>query len=163
MTDGFGNVVATGVVYNGIAVFDFNSINLPILFFDIATGPLPLALLSRSDAVIAGFLNVGGENAARPGRPRRRCRRKQLGGGGGPGGGDLGVILFFPCLAPAEADTSAREGAGAARAAFREARVVARTAATWQHNFKAAAGEGPQVTRMAAVVVARSSSSLLAL
>jgi hypothetical protein len=66
----------TGVVYNGIAVFDFDSINVGQgQYFSGGTGPLPLALLSRSDAVIAGYLDVSG--SSNPPFPSN----------GGPGGG----------------------------------------------------------------------------
>ena len=76
----------TGVISNGIAVFDFDSINvlgpIPSRIFT-ATGSLPLALLSRTDATIAGLIDVSGQNGApsqaAPPRCPRRPRRRQRG------------------------------------------------------------------------------------
>jgi len=100
--------ILTGVVSHGIAVFDFDSINVlgpgsglgpPIQVFT-ATGSLPLALLSRTNATIAGTIDGSGQGTTTasvggfptiPGGP---------GGGngalfpptsGGPGGGGNGV------------------------------------------------------------------------
>jgi hypothetical protein len=103
MTDDFGNVVATGVVFNGIAVFDFDSINIPAVITDTATGPLPLALLSRSDAVIAGLLNgsasfnangfpVGGAGGGAGGTYGGTATTPPNPFGGGPGGGQPGAL-----------------------------------------------------------------------
>lgn len=58
-----GNVIETGVVSNGIAVFDFDSISVTgSQQFLGGNGALPLALLSRSDASIAtgGLIDVSG-------------------------------------------------------------------------------------------------------
>jgi hypothetical protein len=122
MTDALGNVVATGVVYNGIAVFDFNSINIPMNLGDTAIGPLPLALLSRSDAVIAGGLIGSASFNANNGQP--------LGGpgggaggsyngqgpnpvGGGPGGGQPGVLSGLPAPGGGGGGYGGAGGAGA--------------------------------------------------
>ena len=94
-----GGTTLTGVVYDGIAEFDFNSINIqrpsppPFQVFTV-TGSLPLALLSRTDATIAGSINLsaygfntsgsgGGNGATYPFNP-----------GIGPGGGGAGHSVF---------------------------------------------------------------------
>jgi hypothetical protein len=80
----------TGVVFNGIAVFDFDSIMLapsPPVPPVTASGSLPLALLSRTDALIAGVINVSGQGTGTGVPP--------FGGPGGPGGGN-GANLFTP-------------------------------------------------------------------
>jgi hypothetical protein len=60
-----------GVIYNGLAVFDFDSINITqgMSFFDRGNEGTPLVLLSRGNAVIAGTVDVSA-----------------LGSTGGPGG-----------------------------------------------------------------------------
>jgi hypothetical protein len=69
----------TGVVYNGIAVFDFNSINVTAgQYFLGGSGSLPLALLSRSDALVSGTIDVSAYSS-------------YLSPVGGPGGGGGGV------------------------------------------------------------------------
>jgi hypothetical protein len=88
LTEPDGTTIS-GVVYNGIAVFDFDSINIPAqtsgppLMFT-AIGSLPLALLSRTDATIGGDINGSGQGTLMngppgspplcPRRPRRRPR-----------------------------------------------------------------------------------------
>ena len=77
------NVVATGVYYDGIAVFDFNSIDVASFqTFRVGGGGggAPLALLSRSAATIAGYINAGGPFAF-VGQPQ-----PNPGFGGGMGG-----------------------------------------------------------------------------
>ncbi|MBV8077804.1 MAG: PEP-CTERM sorting domain-containing protein [Planctomycetaceae bacterium] len=80
-------VVLSGVVSHGIAVFDFDSINVlgpgpgfPSQDFT-ATGSLPLALLSRTNATIAGTIDGSGQGLI-------------SGGPGGPGGGNGPVLPF---------------------------------------------------------------------
>ncbi len=100
----------TGVVYNGIAVFDFDSINVAASTYPIitATGSLPLALLSRTDATIAGWIDGSGQgNYVPSGGPGPGIIPGGPGGapgvgpapfaaGGGPGGGGAGTFLPFP-------------------------------------------------------------------
>ena len=80
-----------GVVSHGVAVFDFDSINVPgpgpgpgppFQVFT-ATGSLPLALLSRTNATIAGTIDGSGQSFS-------------SGGPGGPGGGNGPVLPFTP-------------------------------------------------------------------
>jgi PEP-CTERM motif len=85
----------TGVVFNGIAVFDFDSI---VLIQSIppqsitASGSLPLALLSRTDAVIGGMINVSGQGFATPG-PGGGSGQFNGSPSGGPGvGGNGGLV-----------------------------------------------------------------------
>jgi hypothetical protein len=100
--------IITGVVFNGIAVFDFDSINvlgngpnLPPLQSFIATGSLPLALLSRTDATIAGLIDGSGQVTATGippfvhGGPGGGSGGAPFGGfpGGGPGGGTAGQLV----------------------------------------------------------------------
>lgn len=65
----------TGVISNGIAVFDFNSVLLDPGSTMTATGSLPLAILSRFSAIFNGSVDVGG-----------------VGTTGGPGGGFASVF-----------------------------------------------------------------------
>jgi hypothetical protein len=117
MTDGRGNVVATGVVYNGIAVFDFDSINIP--FGATAIGSLPLALLSRSDAVIAGILDgsasFNSPNLAGPGGGTGGSFGGQGANpvGGGQGGGQPGVLSGSPSPGAGGGGYGGAGGAGA--------------------------------------------------
>jgi hypothetical protein len=98
----------TGVVFNGIAVFDFDSINvlgspgppIPPAQSFIATGSLPLALLSRTDAMIAGVINGSGQGTATGGPPVVPGGPGGGNGfifpgtpGGGPGGGGAGQLV----------------------------------------------------------------------
>ena len=48
-----GPILATGVISNGVAVFDFDSVNLSSPNF--AQGTLPIAILSRGDMTIGGL------------------------------------------------------------------------------------------------------------
>ena len=61
--------ILTGVVSNGIAVFDFDLINVVGHSSFTVTGSLPLAFLSRTDATIAG--QIGGCPGLHNPRPRR--------------------------------------------------------------------------------------------
>jgi hypothetical protein len=96
----------TGVVFNGIAVFDFDSINVlgspgpPIAAQSFtASGSLPLALLSRTDARIAGVINGSGQGTATggppvvPGGPGGGNGANLFTPGGGPGGGGAGQFV----------------------------------------------------------------------
>jgi hypothetical protein len=53
-----GKPLVTGVVYNGIAVFDFNSITVDAAQTFVGLGSLPVAFLSRGDVTINGTMNV---------------------------------------------------------------------------------------------------------
>jgi hypothetical protein len=55
---GPGGLVLTGVVFNGIAVFDFNSITVGANQLLGGTGSLPVALLSRGDVVMNGTIDA---------------------------------------------------------------------------------------------------------
>jgi hypothetical protein len=88
----------TGVVYNGIAVFDFNSINVTGgQYFSGGSGSLPLALLSRSDAVVSGTIDVsanspvGGPGGGGGGVPGGGGSAYSASPGAGPGGGGGGL------------------------------------------------------------------------
>jgi len=83
----------TGVVSHGVAVFDFNAINVVTGQVINGTGPLPAALLSRDGITISGGINFSGGNAPSPGGS------PGPGGftsGGGPGGGGAGGAAFVP-------------------------------------------------------------------
>ncbi|MBV8554199.1 MAG: hypothetical protein JO116_01455 [Planctomycetaceae bacterium] len=69
----------TGVVSHGIAVFDFDAINITSQQGFFGTGSLPLALLSRSDLTINGTIDVSAPGGFDP-----------RGGPGGFGGGSNG-------------------------------------------------------------------------
>ncbi|MBV8234280.1 MAG: hypothetical protein JO075_01140, partial [Acidimicrobiia bacterium] len=90
----------TGVVSHGIAVFDFNAINVVTGQVITGTGPLPAALLSRAGITISGGIDFsaselgpgpgggpGGASSEYGGLP---------GPGGGPGGGSPGHEVFIP-------------------------------------------------------------------
>ena len=105
---GPGGTTITGVVYNGIAVFDFDSIKLggpnssgPGQVFTV-TGSLPLALLSRTDATIAGTINASSPYFYIPGP------------GGGSGG--YGAVLLAAPVAAALAKSAWERAAEAAEA-----------------------------------------------
>ncbi len=53
-----GGNVYTGVVFNGVAVFDFNSVSISSGATLMAIGGNPVALLSRSTENISGSINV---------------------------------------------------------------------------------------------------------
>ncbi len=111
-----GGKTITGIYFDGIAVFDFNSISVAgNQQFYGGTGSLPLALLSRSNASIAagGVIDVSGSSTptSSGGSPIN------LGGpgggiggetgyggnggpGGGPGGGGGGDVLRSPFNPP---------------------------------------------------------------
>jgi hypothetical protein len=72
-----GGTTYTGVMYNGIAVFDFTSINIAAgvtLSASGISGSPPIALLSQTTATIAGTINVSANSTA-----------------SGPGAGNTGV------------------------------------------------------------------------
>lgn len=77
----------TGVVSHGIAVFDFDAINVTSGQTFLGTGSLPLALLSRTNATIAGTIDGSGQGYI--GLPSG-----SFGSPGGPGGGDGPVLPF---------------------------------------------------------------------
>ena len=77
-------ITYAGLVVNGVVVFDFNGISIGQGATLTGSGPLPVALLSRSDVAIGGTIELSGSNS-NPGP----------GGGsganytsGGPGGGN---------------------------------------------------------------------------
>ena len=74
------------------ALFDFNSINVTASqYFGGGSGSLPLALLSRGDAVVSGTIDVSANSSYAP----------PVGGPGGGGGGSLGGIgSSFPGAGP---------------------------------------------------------------
>jgi hypothetical protein len=100
---GTGRTTLTGVVSNGIAVFDFNSITVGSGQTFVGEGALPLALLSRSDITINGTIDVsapggfdfhggpGGFDGASSGPGA---------GGFGPGGGGAGGFTFISVPQP---------------------------------------------------------------
>jgi PEP-CTERM motif len=65
-----GNTTYTGVIYNGVAVFDFTSINIAsgvTLSANITfggSGTLPVALLSQTSASIAGGIELSGAGSS---------------------------------------------------------------------------------------------------
>ena len=73
---GPGNVSIRGEVSNGIAVFDFTTINIGSGETITASGAFPLALLSRGDITISGTIDVSASNTGA--RPRRRRGRGYL-------------------------------------------------------------------------------------
>ncbi|MGZ3432668.1 MAG: hypothetical protein ACXVA7_12820 [Isosphaeraceae bacterium] len=90
----------TGVVSNGVAVFDFNAINVVTGQAINGTGPLPAALLSRDGITVSGGINVSGGNlnlGFGPG-PGGFPGGTFFGGasGDGPGGGGAGDSGFVP-------------------------------------------------------------------
>ena len=111
---GPGGTTLTGVVSHGIAVFDFDAINVTSGETFTGTGSLPLALLSRTTATIAGTIDGsspavstfsapggpgGGSGGAifAPGAPGESV---SFGPGGGPGGGGPGTIATRTVLGP---------------------------------------------------------------
>ena len=85
---GPGGPALTGVVSNGIAVFDFTAITVGGDQVFVGTGSVPLALLSRSDVNVNGTIDVSGGGPfilmTGPGSSI------SPGGPGGPGGGGGG-------------------------------------------------------------------------
>ena len=94
----------TGVVFNGIAVFDFNSITVGsgqtfVGTGQVVEGALPLALLSRGDITINGTIDVSAPGGSPGGPGGFDGGRSAPGAGGfGPGGGGAGGFIFtdFP-------------------------------------------------------------------
>ena len=86
---GPGGTSLTGVVFNGVAVFDFNAITVGSDQTFVGTGSLPLALLSQGDITVNGTIDVSGGpgGGGGPGGPPFFGGG---GGGGGPGGGGGG-------------------------------------------------------------------------
>ena len=88
---GPGNVSIRGEVSNGIAVFDFTTINIGSGETITASGAFPLALLSRGDITINGTIDVSASNTGGgPGGGAGGDTSTQTGIGGGPGGGSFG-------------------------------------------------------------------------
>ena len=145
----------TGIVSNGIAVFDFNSITVSSGQTLVGTGALPLALLSRGDATINGLINVsatppqyyGQASAGGPGGGSGG-NFGEFGpfgnGGGGPGGGGPGAVsLGSPGLSASSVSGGGGGfggpgGAGAANGSLPGAPPVPGTE-TSRNNSKAAA------------------------
>ena len=104
----------------GIAVFDFDAINVTGGQTFLGTGSLPLALLSRTDATIAGRIDGSGQglNSGSLGGPGGGGGGSpftgpggQPGPGGGPGGGGPGVTTLF-VMPPIFAISSTSGGGG---------------------------------------------------
>jgi len=109
----------TGIVSNGIAVFDFNSIAVGSGQTFVGTGSLPLALLSQGDATINGLINVSATppqyyGQASAGGPGGGSGGNIGGfgpnGGGGPGGGGPGAVVTLG--SPGLSVTSVSGGGG---------------------------------------------------
>ena len=84
-----GAPLLTGVVFNGIAVFDFNAITVSSNQTFVGMGSLPVAFLSRSDITINGTIDVSAPQpflpgSFSPGGPGG------FGSGSGPGAGQSG-------------------------------------------------------------------------
>ncbi|MGO9598165.1 MAG: PEP-CTERM sorting domain-containing protein [Isosphaeraceae bacterium] len=94
---GPGGTALTGVIFNGVAVFDFNSITVGSGQTFVGEGALPLALLSRSDITINGTIDVSAPGGSNPnGGPGGFGGGNDTGAGGyGPGGGGGGAITSF--------------------------------------------------------------------
>ena len=85
---GPGNVSIRGEVSNGIAVFDFTTINIGGGETITASGAYPLALLSRSDITINGTIDLIAPGGSEPGPGGFGGGFSGPGSGGfGPGGG----------------------------------------------------------------------------
>ena len=103
---GPGGTTLTGVVSHGIAVFDFDAINVTSGETFTGTGSLPLALLSRTNATIAGTIDGSASplTGGGPGGGGGGFVFPKPGGGisgspgGGPGGGGPGTISTVPIL-----------------------------------------------------------------
>ena len=80
-----GTVLATGVVSDGVAVFDFDSISVVSGESITGTGSLPVALLSRGAIAVNGVINVSGGPAFAPGS-----------GAVSSGGGQGGYDSYYP-------------------------------------------------------------------
>ncbi len=90
LTEPNGTII-TGVVSNGVAVFDFDSIDVPSGQVISGTGSLPAALLSRNGITVSGEIDFSAYYYRNPYVPGP-------GGGGGPGGignGGAGGSAFF--------------------------------------------------------------------
>ena len=87
---GPGGTTLTGVVSHGIAVFDFDVINVTSGQTFFGTGSFPLALLSRTNATFAGTIDGSGSGSL--GGPGGGD------GGSGPGGGGPGgtILIVMP-------------------------------------------------------------------
>ena len=86
--EGPGTAVS-GVVFNGIAVFDFSSITVASNQVFTGTGAFPIALLSRGDITVNGLIDVSGTSGE---------GGLTIGAGGAGGGVPVGCSV-----APAEA------------------------------------------------------------
>jgi hypothetical protein len=97
----------TGIVSNGIAVFDFNSIAVGSGQTFVGTGSLPLALLSQGDATVNGSINVSATSPLYYFQPSP----------GGPGGGGGGGAFEGPS-APSASAGRGPGGGGPGAASF---------------------------------------------
>jgi hypothetical protein len=87
-----GGPPLTGVVFNGIAVFDFNAITVSSSQTFVGMGSLPVAFLSRSDITIDGTIGVSAPLVSRsfsPGGPGG------FGSDSGPGAGQFGGTVAY--------------------------------------------------------------------
>ena len=80
----------TGVFYGGVAVFDFDNINIGPGVTLNAVGTLPVAFLSRGNIFVSGMINVSGGNAMAD------SLGGGMGGAGGGGGGPGGTFRSSP-------------------------------------------------------------------
>ena len=95
---GPGGTSITGVVSNGVAVFDFDSINVASGQEFDGTGSLPVALLSRDAITVGGRINVSAGLSSPLGSPGPGGYPIVF--GGGPGGGRAGGITSFSTGSP---------------------------------------------------------------
>jgi hypothetical protein len=106
-----GSTVLNGVIYNGVAVFDFSNISLASLSTLSGTGALPLILLSRGGATLNGSIDLrangttpgpgggmGGTNGAGggPGAATGIIDGAEGAGFGGTGGGATSGLIGGP-------------------------------------------------------------------
>lgn len=79
-----GSIVMHGTMSNGVAVFDFGSVNISTTSTVTVTGANPLAILSPGSVTINAGMNIGASGAT-PG-PGGGAGDQMGGTGGGPGG-----------------------------------------------------------------------------
>ncbi len=167
----------TGIVSNGIAVFDFNSIAVGSGQTFVGTGSLPLALLSQGDATINGSINVsatsplfyfqptpGGPGGGGGGGAFEGRGAPPASAGGGPGGGGPGAAHLHPKCRVYPCSAAVAAGGSVALAVpelavriFTAAQAVPRTETSRNNSWAAAAVVAPAPE--AAVVAAQSRSA----
>ena len=156
--------ILTGVVFNGIAVFDFDSINVLRPSSFTVTGSLPLAFLSRTDATIAGQIGGRCQGYTTP-RPRWGTRGggSPFPSGGGPGGGGAGQFGFGASGGGSGGGGGGFGGPGGAGAGLlRRCSWGPRRCRVWEprgNNFKPAAAVVAAVAQLMVVAVVAPSRS----